>query len=135
VTNQSEAKGGTGAATRSLERQARVFIIDDDRSLLGLLRLICEDANFAVNTYLDAQLALDEIERLQPDVIVLDLEMPVMNGRTFYRLVRERGVTTPVLILSAYGARKAQQELGADSYIDKPFEPEHLLDEIQSLLP
>ena len=116
------------------ERLPRVFIVDDDRSLLGLLRLIFQDADFEVNTYLDAQTALTELTSEDPDVIVLDLEMPVMNGRDFYRAMRGRGINTPVLILSAYGARAAQQELGADSYVDKPFTPEQLVEAVRALV-
>ncbi|MPZ48369.1 MAG: response regulator [Dehalococcoidia bacterium] len=114
--------------------KASLFIIDDDRSLLRLLRLIFEDADFDVQAFPDAQVALAEIAQHEPDAIILDLEMPVMNGRDFYRAVREAGLQTPVLILSAYGARAAQIELGADAYVDKPFEPEQLIEAITRLL-
>jgi CheY-like chemotaxis protein len=68
-------------------------------------------------------------------VIVLDLEMPVMNGRTFYRTARADGIVTPILILSAYGARDAKQELGAQAYVDKPFLPDQLLEAVRDILP
>jgi DNA-binding response OmpR family regulator len=116
------------------EERANIVIIDDDRSLLSLLRMIFLDAEFGVQTYLDARLALDEVTKDPPDAILLDLEMPVMNGRAFFRALREAGITTPVLILSAYGARHAQQELGAEAFVDKPFEPEALLDATRRLL-
>ena len=112
----------------------KVFIIDDDRSLLSLLKLIFEDANFSVHTYQDASKALLEVRNLEPDVIVLDLEMPVMNGRAFYRALREEGLEMPVLILSAYGARSAQAELGAQAAVDKPFEPEELVERAKALI-
>jgi DNA-binding response OmpR family regulator len=102
--------------------------------LLRLLSMIFRDADFAVQTYLDARVALDEITKEQPEAIILDLEMPLMNGREFYHAARAAGVTTPVLILSAYGARNAQQELGAQAFVDKPFEPETLIDSIRRLL-
>ncbi len=111
-----------------------VFIIDDDRSLLSLLKLIFEDACFSVHTFLDAQRALTEVGGLKPDLIILDLEMPVMNGREFYKALREDGHQMPVLILSAYGARAAQAELGADAAVDKPFEPEDLVERATSLI-
>lgn len=112
----------------------RVFIIDDDRSLLSLLKLIFEDARFSVRTYLDAQLALAEVTEHKPEVIILDLEMPVMNGRVFYRALREEGHQMPVLILSAYGAQAARSELGAEAAVDKPFEPEELVERASSLI-
>jgi DNA-binding response OmpR family regulator len=112
----------------------RVFIIDDDRSLLSLLKLIFEDASFSVRTYLDAQQALVEVTEHKPEVIILDLEMPVMNGRAFYRALRAEGHQMPVLILSAYGAQTARSELGAEAAVDKPFEPEELVERASSLI-
>ena len=113
---------------------AKLFIIDDDRSLLSLLKLIFEDASFSVRTYLDATRALAEVKDIQPDAIILDLEMPVMNGRAFYRALRQDGHKMPVLILSAYGARSAQAELGAEAAVDKPFEPDDLVAKISGLI-
>jgi DNA-binding response OmpR family regulator len=65
---------------------------------------------------------------------VLDLEMPEMDGRTFYRQLRERGIAVPVLIVSAYGARAAGRELGTPA-MDKPFNPDELVRAVQELLP
>jgi DNA-binding response OmpR family regulator len=122
------------APARRAAKDASIFIIDDDRSLLGLLRVIFEDAELKVRTFLDAQQALEAVKLDQPDAIVLDLEMPVMNGRAFYHAVRAEGIETPILILSAYGARAAQVELGANAYVDKPFEPDQLIDVVMQLL-
>ncbi len=69
-----------------------------------------------------------------PDVIILDLEMPVMDGRTFFQHLREQGDTTPVIVLSAYGARAAQRELQADIGLDKPFDSEQLVQSVRSLI-
>jgi DNA-binding response OmpR family regulator len=115
-------------ASNQATPRPRVFIIDDDRSLLSLLRVIFMDADFTVQTYLDARIALEDVREARPDVIILDLEMPLMNGREFYRAVRAAGIDTPVLVLSAYGARAAQIELGANAYLDKPFEPDRLIE-------
>lgn len=68
------------------------------------------------------------------DAVVLDLRMPVMDGRETFRQMRARGFDTPVLIASAFGARSAQQELGAQASIEKPFDPETLADAILALL-
>jgi DNA-binding response OmpR family regulator len=121
-------------ATEAPAGRAKVFIIDDDRSLLSLLKLIFEDAQFAVQTYLNAEHALAAVKAEEPDVIILDLEMPVMSGRAFYRALREAGHQMPVLILSAYGARNAQIELGANASVDKPFEPDELIERARTLL-
>ena len=123
-----DLSSGTGNSDRP-----RVFIIDDDRSLLNLLRVIFQDAEFSVQTYLDARIALEDVHKSVPDAIILDLEMPAMNGREFYRAVREAGIKTPILLLSAYGARAAQIELGANAYVDKPFEPDQLIEATRKL--
>ena len=114
--------------------QPHIFVIDDDLALLRLLRLIFEDSQFIVDTYPEAPAALREIGSRQPDLIVLDLNMPVMDGREFYRTIRERGIETPVLILSAYGGRAAKQELGAQGYVEKPFVPDDLVETVKGLL-
>jgi DNA-binding response OmpR family regulator len=67
------------------------------------------------------------------DVIVLDLSMPVMDGRAFYREIAQRPEHPPVLFLSAYGALHAQRELGAAAALPKPFEPEILVARVQEL--
>jgi DNA-binding response OmpR family regulator len=115
-------------------RSWKVLLIDDDRALLGLLRVIFQDAGFEVRTASNGQVALDQLESFEPDVIVLDLEMPVMNGRKFFREAREKGIEAPVLILSACGARTAQAELGANGYADKPFDPDHLVEAVLQIV-
>jgi DNA-binding response OmpR family regulator len=132
MSSPSASSTDLSSGTDNSERP-RVFIIDDDRSLLSLLRVIFQDAEFAVQTYLDARIALEDVQKSEPDVIILDLEMPAMTGREFYRAVREAGVETPILLLSAYGARAAQIELGANGYVDKPFEPDQLIEATRKL--
>jgi two-component system response regulator QseB len=60
--------------------------------------------------------------------------MPGKDGRTVYREMREAGVKSPVLILSAYNARQATEELGANAYLNKPFEPTELAQAVRRLL-
>jgi DNA-binding response OmpR family regulator len=111
-----------------------VLIVDDDHSLLGLLRAVFEEASFEVSAFTSARTALSHAIDRAPDVIVLDLEMPEMNGREFFAAVREAGVPTPVLILSAYGARQAGMEMGAQAHMNKPFEPDDLILAARSLV-
>lgn len=127
---KAEARGGGGDPTRT----CKVLIVDDDRALVGLLRVIFQESSFDVRTALDGKDALDQVDSFRPDVIVLDLEMPVMNGRAFFKELRARDVETPVLILSAYGARAAQAELGAEGYADKPFDPDDLVQTVLKIV-
>ena len=114
---------------------ANVLIIDDDPALRRLLRLTLQDGGFDVVTAANGVDGLEHIAAREPDVIVLDLKMPVMDGRTFYGKLREGGYSTPVVILSAFGAREAGRALGAEAYMDKPFDPNALLDEVKRLAP
>ena len=113
-----------------------VLVIDDDPPLRRMLSLTLRDGGFAVLPAGDGQAALDLLaaDPSLPDAIVLDLEMPVMDGRAFYRALRERGILVPVIVVSAYGARSAQRQLGAESYLDKPFSPDELVNRVRSLL-
>ena len=121
------------APTTEIVRPA-VLIVDDDAGLLRLLTTILRSADYDVATALNGIDALDVAGRKHIDVIVLDLRMPVLDGPGFFRQLRARGDTTPVLLTSSFGARDAQRELGAEGAIEKPFEPDDLLEAVGSLL-
>jgi DNA-binding response OmpR family regulator len=111
-----------------------VLIVDDDTALLRTLRLTLVQGGFAVRLAQNGRAALAAIAEEIPDAVVLDLEMPEMDGRTFYRELRGRGIDVPVLIVSAYGARAAGRELGTPA-MDKPFNPDELVYAVRELLP
>jgi DNA-binding response OmpR family regulator len=112
-----------------------VLIVDDDPALGRMLSMTLRDGGFDVTTAANGQVGLGKIDdEGVPDAIVLDLEMPVMDGRTFYRAIRARGIGVPVLVLSANGARAASRELGAQGHMDKPFDPDALITRVRSLL-
>ena len=91
-------------------------------------------AGFSVDVAGDGEAALDRVAERPPDVIVLDLQMPGMDGRTFYRELRSRGNETPVIILSAFGALAGRRELHAQAYMEKPFDPDDLVRTVQEVL-
>jgi CheY-like chemotaxis protein len=130
--------GGIKSASQNAKaddgRVRRVLIVDDDAPLARMLSLTLRDGGFEVMSAANGQMALEQVTAAQPDAIVLDLEMPVMDGRAFFRELRARGDATPVLVLSAYGARRAQRELGADGHLDKPFDPEALVGAVREIL-
>ena len=88
-----------------------------------------------VETATDGIDGLEQVEAGKIDLVILDLQMPRMDGRTFLREIRARGYDMPVLILSAYGADGARDELQAEAAIGKPFDPAFLVDKIKSQLP
>jgi DNA-binding response OmpR family regulator len=118
----------------AVQNKARaVLIVDDDASLRRMLRLTLLDGGFDVRLAENGRAALEAIAEQAPDAVVLDLEMPEMDGRTLIRELRERGIDVPVLIVSAYGARAAGRELGAPA-MDKPFNPDELLMAVRELV-
>jgi CheY-like chemotaxis protein len=110
-----------------------VLVIDDDPNLTRLMSTILRTSGIDTVTATDGWSALEAIEHNDVDAIVLDLQMPKLDGRGFFRELRARGDHTPVLIASAYGARDAQRELGAEASVEKPFDPELLISELQRI--
>jgi DNA-binding response OmpR family regulator len=111
----------------------RVLVIDDDEALLRMLRLTMASAGLDVETARDGADGLERLDGAPFDAIILDLQMPRMDGRRFYREMHSRGFETPVVILSAYGAEEAQRELGAAAAVPKPFDPDGLIEMIVDL--
>jgi DNA-binding response OmpR family regulator len=112
-----------------------VLVVDDDPAIAKLIAIILATEHIDVERADsgEAALALLVDGRQQPDVIVLDLAMPGMDGRQVFREARRAGVTSPIIFCSAYGASAASNELGAEGAIDKPFNPELLIASIQAV--
>ena len=113
-----------------------ILVVDDERNIIELVRLYLEQAGFTVAEARDGRQALEQHARLDPDLVVLDLMLPEMDGMEVTREIRRRG-ETPILMLTARGEdidRIIGLELGADDYLPKPFEPRELLARIQTVL-
>jgi CheY-like chemotaxis protein len=111
-----------------------VLVVDDDPNLTRLMATILRTSGIDALTATSGRAALDAVEHNDVEAIVLDVEMPEMDGRGFFRELRARGNKMPVLIASAFGAREAQRELGADAAVEKPFDPEVLVSELERIL-
>ena len=112
------------------DKKPVVLVVDDDRPVARMVAATLGLEGYSVMVAHDGKEALERVDAESPDVICLDLQMPVMDGREFFRELRRRGVLTPVVVLSAYGAESAQLELGADGFVDKPFDPDRLVSAI-----
>ncbi|MBX7497012.1 response regulator [Qipengyuania sp. 6B39] len=118
---------------------ARVLVADDERLLRELLDYRLRQRNFETVLACDGREALECLESSAPDVVILDMMMPVHNGLDVLRRMRssDRYAETPVIMLTARRSEKdivSALELGADDYLVKPFMPEELLARLARLL-
>jgi len=114
----------------------RVLVVDDDPPLRRMLERTLSAEGFAVTVAADGPGALVAVERRAPDVIVLDVAMPVLDGLAVCRRLRSKGLATPILMLTARDAvpdRVAGLEAGADDYLVKPFAVAELIARLRAL--
>jgi CheY-like chemotaxis protein len=118
---------------------ADILAIDDDKLSRKIIKQALDSTTFNLRTANDGEAGLNEALRVPPDIILLDVEMPGMNGYEVCEHLRQRTETqdTPVVFLSSHSSireRMQGYEVGADDYIVKPFEAEHLIARINVLL-
>ncbi|MBM3772843.1 MAG: response regulator transcription factor [Acidimicrobiia bacterium] len=117
----------------------RILVVEDDPDIAALVRRYLEKAGYSVNTLASGRDALSAITACRPDLIVLDLMLPHVDGLEICRRLRAESATaaTPVIMLTAR-AEEAERivglELGADDYIAKPFSPNELVARVRALL-
>jgi len=117
----------------------KVLIVEDETDLVKLLKYNLEKEGFKVSYATDGTVALAEARRDPPDLVILDLMLPGLDGLEVCRQLRrnERFVRTPVLILSARSEeadRIVGLELGADDYVTKPFSTREVIARVRALL-
>jgi two-component system response regulator MprA len=119
-----------------VELRERVLVVDDDPPLRRMLHRSLTAEGFEVTVAPDGGAALLAAERSAPDVIVLDVGLPAMDGLSVCRRLRSRGLPTPILMLTARDAvadRVAGLEAGADDYLVKPFAIQELIARLRAL--
>ncbi len=134
--NPRSGSGGLGPSGDEGSEQPRVLVVDDDRRLLTALQRGLSLRGFNVGLARDSGEAFGYLRGQWPDIIVLDIMMPGMDGLTLCRLVRETE-STPILMLTARDSvadRVAGLEAGADDYLVKPFALDELVARVQALL-
>jgi len=113
-----------------------VLVVDDDHKILRLLRIEFTAQGFQVLMAERGNDALDLLERQRPDLVVLDIIMPGMDGLEVLKRIREKS-GVPVILLTAKGTDSDKimgLELGADDYLPKPFNPEELTARVRAVL-
>ncbi len=115
---------------KSKTSSGRIFIVDDEESVLNSLQLILEHAGYEVEKTTAAPHALELVQQSDFDIIILDLQMPQLDGLSMLRAFKESGVQANVIMMSAYGNSEIALEaikLGAYDYISKPFNADEIL--------
>ncbi len=115
----------------------QILVVDDDEAVRDSLRRSLSFEGYAVRTAVDGVEALAEVEAQMPDLVILDVQMPRMDGLEVCRRLRAGGHDVPVLMLTARDAtsdRVTGLDVGADDYLPKPFALEELLARLRALL-
>jgi two-component system response regulator MprA len=113
-----------------------VLVVDDDAPVRRMLERTLGAEGNEVRSVADGPQALVEIERRVPDLVILDVAMPGMDGLSVCRRLRAKGIVTPILLLTARDAvadRVAGLDAGADDYLVKPFAPTELAARVRAL--
>lgn len=117
-------------------KKNRILVVDDERGLVKLIRLNLEHDGFEVFEANNGAQAMDRLRAVLPDLVLLDVMMPDLDGFQVLRMIREIG-STPVIMLTAKGEENDKVrglELGADDYVTKPFSPRELTSRIRAVL-
>jgi DNA-binding response OmpR family regulator len=115
----------------------RILLVDDDPGVTEHVGAFLERSGYAVTYAHDGQVALQRLERDPVDLVILDVLMPVLDGREVLRRLRRGGNWTPVILLTRVGSpaeRAVALDEGADDYLGKPFEPYELVARIRAVL-
>jgi DNA-binding response OmpR family regulator len=118
------------------QRKTTVLVVDDDPRILRLVRVNLERTGFNVVTATSGAAALEELAAAPPDLAVLDVTMPGMDGYTLTQKIRESS-NVPIIMLTAMSEQSKKVhglEIGADDYLTKPFDPDELVARIRALL-
>ena len=113
-----------------------ILVVEDDRNISDLIRMYLDKEGFEVRSAYDGGKAVEEFEKQKPDLVLLDIMLPVLDGWGVCAKIREKA-KTPIIMLTAkgdVGDRITGLEMGADDYIVKPFEMKELLARVHAVL-
>jgi DNA-binding response OmpR family regulator len=120
-----------------MERRPRILLVDDEAAITSKLAPFLERAGFAVDVADNGEAALLRVASFAPDLIILDVLMPKLDGREVCRRLRAAGNWTPIIMLTQVGEateRAMALEEGADDYLNKPFDPQELVARMRAVL-
>lgn len=113
-----------------------IYVIEDEPSIAEVVTLYLRRAGYSVTSIPDGQAALDQLEKRIPDLVILDLMLPGMDGYSLTRWLRERSEVPIIMVTSRREEmdRIAGLEMGADDYVVKPFSPQELVSRVRAVL-
>ena len=114
----------------------KILVVDDDTNICELLRLYLTKEGYQVTVANDGEEGLEKFNQVKPDMVLLDVMMPKMDGLEVCRRIRKAG-NTPVMMLTAKGQKSDRItgfNAGADDYLPKPFDPDELLSRVRAIL-
>ncbi len=120
-----------------MEKKPKILLVDDESAITENLAPILERAGLNVTVAAEGEEALQKAAQVSPDLVILDILMPKMDGREVLRQLRHDGNWTPVILLTQVGdsvERAMALEEGADDYLNKPFDPHELVARIRAVL-
>jgi DNA-binding response OmpR family regulator len=120
-----------------MANKPHILLVDDEQAITSNLSAFLNRSGFETSIAENGEQALSQVESTPPDLIVLDVLMPKVDGREVLRHLRQAGDWTPVILLTQVGEaseRAMALEEGADDYLNKPFDPHELVARIRSVL-
>src|SRR5450432_453325 len=114
-----------------------VMIIEDDAEVRGIVKTLLTNEGYQVEEASDGRMAVERVFLLKPDIILVDLRLPGLDGAEVCKRIRAGRLNTPIIVISAAGEefdKVLLLELGADDYLVKPFGARELLARIRALL-
>lgn len=120
-----------------MERKPRILLVDDEAAITSTLAPFLERAGFMLDVADNGETALLRVASFAPDLIILDVLMPKLDGREVCRQLRAAGNWTPIIMLTQVGEateRAMALEEGADDYLNKPFDPQELVARMKAVL-
>jgi two-component system cell cycle response regulator DivK len=119
--------------------KGKILVIEDNEQNLYLIRYILEDCDYEVFSALDGKEGVESAASLLPDLILLDIQLPIMDGYAVARLLRQNPnlADTPIIAVTSYampGDREKAMEAGCSGYIEKPIDPDTIAAQVEKYL-
>ena len=121
----------------TMSKQKKILIVDDEQPIRTLLEYNLKQAQYETISAADGEEAVQQAESEKPDLILLDLMLPKMDGIDVCKTLRQRGVDIPIIMLTAKGDELDKVlglEIGADDYMTKPFSPREVVARVKAVL-